>query len=145
MTPQYPPKHPGPSQKISIFWPPGPPGGRRPTGIIVINSAGNGVRQAIALTIFMNIVRAFPCLTPFPAEFFRILTPGASWRPKADRFFVGNMEKYRKSYMKYGSKIDRFNCILKLFWGYLSICFNSWIIIVLTVSPGALFLTVFKD
>ena len=34
----------------------------------------------------MNIVRAFPCLTPFPAEFFRILTPGASWRPKADHF-----------------------------------------------------------
>ena len=77
-------------RKISILWPPGPPGGRRPTGVIVINSVGNGVSQAIALTIFMNIVRAFPCLTPFPAEFlwfffcFRILTPGASWRPKAD-------------------------------------------------------------
>ena len=33
-------------------------------------SAGNGVRHGNTLTIFMNIVRAFPCLTPFPAEFF---------------------------------------------------------------------------
>ena len=36
----------------------------------------------------MNIVKAVPCLTPFPADFFRILTPGASWRPKADRFLL---------------------------------------------------------
>ena len=43
----------------------------------------------------MTIVRAFLCLAPFPADFFglfffvfRILTPGASWRPKADRYMT---------------------------------------------------------
>ena len=40
----------------------------------------------------MNIVRAFPCLTPFPVEIFGLffvlgfLTHGASWRPKADPY-----------------------------------------------------------
>ena len=42
----------------------------------MLSSAGNGVRQAIALTIFMHIVRAFPCLTPFPTEFITIMPVG---------------------------------------------------------------------
>ena len=40
------------------------------------NSAGNGVRHGNALTIFMNIVRAIACLTPFPAEFINIIPVG---------------------------------------------------------------------
>ena len=101
MIPQYPQSIPDHPKKFRFFDPRGLLEAEgRPVygfkvgyfGLILINSAGNGVRQAIALTIFMNIVRAFPCLTPFPAEFFRILTPGASWRPKADRFFLTNTD-----------------------------------------------------
>ena len=55
--------------------PPGGPGGQNPkkkTKSPKI-SAGNGVRHGNALTIFMNIVRAIACLTPFPADFFGLL------------------------------------------------------------------------
>ena len=56
----------------------GPPRGllEAPGVKIRKNSAGNGVRHGNALTIFMNIVRAIACLTPFPAEFITIIPVG---------------------------------------------------------------------
>ena len=58
------------------------------------NSAGNGVRHGNALTIFMNIVRAIACLTPFPAEFITIIPvglrpPGGPGGQKIEIFWDG--------------------------------------------------------
>ena len=81
-------------------------------------SAGNGVRHGNALTIFMHIVRAIACLTPFPAEFITIMPvglrpPGGPGGQKSETFCwkwsqVSKGSNNIRKYIKNTSKMIHF-------------------------------------